>query len=104
MEAVTTSVIVCQVIRKDSCWVRFCLHNLLLEIATIDRDEQPLRFDQKLRNIDYFARKTAQIAESKLRILFELLAEDNLDKAIDSITQEANNYQRIRIPRFDQGQ
>jgi hypothetical protein len=52
----------------------FYLHNLLLEIATIDRDENPLRFDDRLVDFDYFAKKTARIIESKLKILFKLLS------------------------------
>ncbi|MGA2916606.1 MAG: hypothetical protein ABSE89_11330 [Sedimentisphaerales bacterium] len=80
----------------------FYLHNLFLEIATIDRDEIPLRFDEKLQDFDYFAAKSAKLIDSKLRILFELLSQDDVDKVIDNISQQAKDYQRVRIWRFDQ--
>jgi hypothetical protein len=79
----------------------FYLHNLLLEIATIDRDEEPLRFDDNLVDFDYFVKKTVRIIDSKLKILFNLLSEENFDIAIDKITEMAKDYQRIRIWKFD---
>jgi hypothetical protein len=82
--------------------VEFYLHNLLLEIATVDRDEEPLVFDERLRDFDYFVEKAARITESKLKILFKLLAEENADTAIEKITQMAKDYQRIRIWKIDQ--
>ena len=81
----------------------FHLHNLLLEIATIDRDEMPLRFDEGLYDFDFFLKKTLQLTESKLRILFKLFSDDDVEKAIENIANEAKNYQRIRIIRIDQG-
>jgi len=80
----------------------FCLHNLLLEIVTIDRDEVPLRFDENLQDFDYFKAKTDSLIESKLRILFQLLAQDSMEKAIEDIERHAHQYERIRIWRLDQ--
>lgn len=80
----------------------FFLHNLLMEIATVDRDEQPLRFDENLRDFDFFLTKTMRLTQSKLRILFRLLLEKDVDVAIDSITKDAKQYERIRIWRLDQ--
>lgn len=82
--------------------VKFFMHNLLLEIATVDRDEEPLQFDEQLRDFDYFLAKTVRLTESKLKILFHLLGEDDVDAAIESISQDAKQYERIRIWRFDQ--
>jgi len=79
----------------------FYLHNLLLEIATIDRDQNPLRFDERLRDFDCFVEKTIRLTESKLKILFQLFGQDDIDKAIKNIEQSANQYERIRILRFD---
>lgn len=81
--------------------VKFYLHNLLLEIVSIDRDEKPLRFDEGLRDFEYFLAKTARLTESKLNILFRLLGEENVDAAIEKINQCAKQYERIRIWRFD---
>jgi hypothetical protein len=82
--------------------LEFYLNNLLLEIATIDRDESPLRFDEKLQDFEYFAAKAAKLTDSKMRILFELLSEDDVDKVIDSISEKAKDYQRVRIWKFDE--
>jgi len=80
---------------------KFFPYNLLLEIATIDRDEENLRFDERLRDFDFFLAKTAQLIESKLRILFQVLAEEDLDAALENISKYAGQYERIRIWRFD---
>jgi hypothetical protein len=82
--------------------IKFFLHNLLLEIATIDRDQEPLRFDERLLDFDFFMDKTAHLTESKLNILFHLFGKEDLDTAIDNITKDAKQYERIRIWRFDQ--
>jgi len=82
--------------------VKFYLQNLLLEIATIDRDGQPLRFDENLRDFEFFLTKTTRLTESKLNVLFRLLGEENIDTAIERISQDAKQYERIRIWRFDQ--
>jgi hypothetical protein len=74
--------------------LKFYLQNLLLEIATIDRDQQPLRFDQNLRDLDYFAAKTAQVVESKLNVLFHLFGEENMDAAIEDIARDAKGYRK----------
>jgi len=81
--------------------VKFFLHNLLMEIATVDRDEEPLRFDENLRAFDFFLAKTTRLTQSKLRVLFHLLGEDDVDAAIENISQDAKQYERIRIWRYD---
>jgi len=89
-------------IKKDGKEARMYLQNLLLEIATVDRDEEPLRFDENLRDVDFFLAKAARLTESKLRILFHLLGEDDMDTAIDKISLDAKQYERIRIWQIDQ--
>jgi len=84
--------------------VQFMLRNLFLEIATLDRDAEPLRFDQKLTDFDYFVTKCSRLIQSKLRILFRFLGEEDVDKAIEKISQEASDYERIRIWKFDQSE
>ena len=81
--------------------MEFYLHNLFMEIATVDRDEEPLRFDENLRDFDYFLAKTARVVASKLNVLFKLLGAEDVDTALDSISQLANQYERIRIWRID---
>ncbi|MHC4270853.1 MAG: hypothetical protein ACYST2_00910 [Planctomycetota bacterium] len=81
--------------------VNFYLQNLLLEIATIDRDEEPLRFDKNLQDFKFFLNKTSQLVQSKLKVLFHIVGEDDVDAAIENISLDAKQYKRIRIWRFD---
>jgi hypothetical protein len=80
---------------------KFFLRNLLLEIATIDRDEEPLRFDERLADFDFFLKKATQLTSDRLYILLRLLSENDLDKAVENICADPNQYERIRIWRFD---
>jgi len=89
-------------IKSEGKEVRFFLNNLLLEIATIDRDEDPLQFDENLRDFNYFLRKTAHVVESKLNVLFQLFGQDDIEAAIENITKDAKQYERIRIWKVDQ--
>jgi hypothetical protein len=88
-------------IKAEKKEAEFYLHNLFLEIATIDRDEELLRFDEGLRGFDYFLAKMARLIQSKLNVLFQLLGQEDVDAAIESITKDAKQYERIRIWRFD---
>ena len=81
---------------------KFYLRNLLMEIATVDRDEEPLRFDENLRDFDFFLAKTVRLVQSKLKILFHLFAEEDIEAAIENISLDAKQYERIRIWQFDQ--
>ena len=90
------------IIKSGEKEIMFSPYNLLLEIASIDRDEVPLRFDENLQDFGFFLDKMARLTQSKLQILFKLLAEDDVEKAIDNISRDAEQYQRIRIWRFDQ--
>jgi hypothetical protein len=89
------------VIKSGEKQADFHLHNLLLEIATIDRDESPLRFDEGLRDPGYFLAKTDRLIKAKLNILIHFLSEENPESAIENIKKEANHYERIRIWKFD---
>ncbi len=89
-------------IKKNDREAKMYLQNLLLEIATVDRDEEPLRFDENLRDFDFFLAKLVNLTQSKLRILFHLFGEDDFDAAIDKISLDAKQYERIRIWQFDQ--
>ena len=89
-------------VKKDGKETKMYLQNLLLEIVTIDRDEQPLRFDENLRDFDFFLAKTARLVQSKLKILFHILGEEDVEAAIEKISQDARQYERVRIWQFDQ--
>lgn len=90
------------IIKSGEKEIVFSPYNLLLEIVSIDRDEMPLRFDENLQDFGFFLDKMARLTQSKLQILFKLHAEDDVEKAIDNISRDAEQYQRIRIWRFDQ--
>jgi hypothetical protein len=82
--------------------MKFFVHNLFLEIATKDRDEKPLRFDEGLCDFDYFMDKTTRLIQSKLNILSRLIPAEDMEAAIESISRDAGQYDRIRIWKFDQ--
>ena len=82
--------------------IRFHVYNLFYEIATIDRDENPLRFDEKLSDFSYFMNKTNEFIASKLGVLFKLLLEDDLDQAIENIAKMGDKYERIRIWKVEE--
>ena len=82
----------------------FFLHNLFLEIATIDRDEEPLRFDDKLLDFDYFVSKTAHLIESKLKLLLHLLETEDVEAALRKIQADSSGYERVRIWRRESGE
>ncbi len=81
---------------------KFFLQNLLLEIATIDRDERPLRLDERLNDPEYILDKVIQVTDSKLRILIHLFNEDDVDAALENIAEEGKHYERLRILKVDQ--
>ena len=89
-------------IKKNGREAKMYLQNLLLEIATVDRDQQPLRFDENLRDFDFFLAKTARLVESKLKVLFHLFTEEDVDTAIENIAKNGKQYERIRIWQIDQ--
>ena len=88
-------------IKADDRQAEFYLHNLLFEVATIDRDANPLFFDEKLEDFDYFLEKTLNIIQSKLKILCHIFCETDIDTALNKITKEAKSYQRVRIIKLD---
>ena len=90
-------------IKHEDKEIQFHMHNLLLEIATIDRDEHPMRFDDRVKNFDYFINKSNQAIDSKLKVLFELLFEDDFGKAKENIARLSDNYERIRIWEVEPG-
>lgn len=81
--------------------IKFFMHNLLLEIATVDRDENPLKFDEKLHDAGYFLTKTTRLVGGRLWILLQLVSQDDVEAAIEKLSRKAGQYERIRIWRFD---
>jgi len=91
-------------IDTDGNEAKFYMQNLLLEIATVDRDQDPLEFDRHLVDFGYFTAKAIRLIESKMQVLFELLCQDNIDDAIKNIEKTAGRYERLRICKFDNKQ
>jgi hypothetical protein len=80
---------------------KFYFHNLFLEIATVDRDQRPLRFDERLADFDFLVHKIIHCVEGKLRVFLLLLDENDIDAALDRIAGDAKSYERIRIWRLN---
>lgn len=86
-------------ISKDDKSLDYKLHNTLMEIATIDRDDNPLVFDKKLLEYDHFMKKTERVITSKIQVLLPLLLDEN---GIDKV-KNMKGYERIRIMEIDGG-
>jgi hypothetical protein len=86
---------------SDQKILKFYLHNLLMEIATIDRDEDPVRFDENLCDFEYFLKKSESVIKSKLTVLSKLVCEEDVDVAIEKVLENKEHYERIRVWRFD---
>ena len=79
---------------------RFYLQNLFLGIATVDRDREPLKFDERLKDTELLVGKIAHCVESKLRVFFLLLDETDIDAALNKIARDAEQYERVRTWTF----
>ena len=88
-------------IKTDNRQFQFYLQNLLLEIATVDRDAEPLIFDESILDPEVFLKKTFHVLASRLNILFCFMAKADVETAIDTISRQAENYERICILRVD---
>lgn len=61
-------------LKKGDCGAEFFLDNLLLEIITVDRDENPLKFNKAILNdTPAWIAKTMDVIESKLAMLIPML-------------------------------
>ena len=85
------------VVKAGDAEVEFYLHNLLLELATSDRDEVPLRFDERLLDPEYFICKARHVIQGRLQILFEVFRHKDPDKIMESIRKFADQYERVRF-------
>ena len=72
-------------IKSSKKEAEFYLHNLFLEIATVDRDEAQLRFNENLRDFDYFLAKMVRTVESKLRALFHLFGGEDVETGLEKL-------------------
>lgn len=91
-------------IKQDKFTATMFLRNAFLEIATIDRDEKSLRFDQRLVNPDYTAWKIAEVVNSKLTALMATLkSPKDGGKALEQLKKMAEQgvYERVRIWEID---
>jgi len=79
--------------------VRFFLRNLFLEVATLDRDEEPLRFDEDLLDFGYLLPKIAELIRSKLTLLLHLFETEDVEEACNKIQADSAGYERVRIWR-----
>lgn len=74
--------------------------NLYLDIATKDRDAEPLEFDENLNDFRYFLVKTLSAISLRLKPIVKLLRSDDADKAIENILNDFNDG-RIMIQKLN---
>ena len=88
--------------RSDTT-VQFFLHNLYLEIATKDRDDELLEWDMKLFDFSFFREKVIRIIFEKIRPLFIALSTDDTEKLKKKLRQFAKDEGfRMRMAIFDE--
>ena len=88
---------------NDGRRVEFSFKNTLLEIATMDRDEEPLRFDHSLKDHNYYMHKVKRIMCSKIQI-FECVLNSSSHGDIHENLKDLFNtggYERMRISPAD---
>lgn len=87
---------------KSDVKVEFFLHNLYLEIATKDRDLEPLEWDSRLLDFSFFRKKIADVISSKIRPLLIAFSTDDAKKLDERLTKLAKNEGfRMRMWRWD---
>jgi len=84
-------------LKKNKFGSSMFLRNLLLEIATVDRDNEPLHYDYRLDDMEFLFRRILEIVSSKLRVLLPVMN----GKDIKEIERYAPNYERLKIAKLD---
>ena len=67
----------------------FHIYNLVLDIVTIDRHKQPLKFDEGVLDFNYFFKKATENINLRLRVITRLLEQKDTNQAIEQVTKEA---------------
>jgi len=87
---------------KSDMTGQFFLHNLYLEIATKDRDDEQLEWDRRLSNSSLFHKKVITKIDEKIRPLLISLSTNNPDKLREKLRKLAKDEGfRMRIAVFD---
>jgi len=84
--------------------VNFFLYNLFLDIASIDRDEKPLRFDEKLKDFEYYTTKASRIMAGRVALLERILSAEGILKTQEDILNDPElmkHFSRVRVTRFE---
>ena len=80
----------------------FYFHNLFLEIATKDRDDDPLEFDEGLSSFGCFMLKSVKVIDSKLR-LFTAILKKGPDISGEEIKKIVPEGTRVRVTKLRKG-
>jgi hypothetical protein len=75
----------------------YILWNTLIEIASIDIDDVPLRFDEGLWDYYYFVKKMKEVVEIRIRVILGSLNAKNSDDLREHLKKcyETGDYERI---------
>lgn len=92
-------------IKFDGGETEWIPRNLLLEIATIDRDDDPLKFDYGLFDDGYKIRKIARMGASKVSSLIFIIrkARENGDITKEDVREyyDGSSLERFRMMKFN---
>lgn len=89
--------------KKDSKVDRMELHihNMFMEIFTMDRDENPLRFDYGVIDYDYFEKKYEDIINSRVSMIDTMMKSDSKNLKENVINKHSKDMERINIIEID---
>jgi hypothetical protein len=84
-------------LRKNKLSSAMFLHNLFIEIATTDRDLEPLRYDYRLDNPAFLLNRVLGVVASKVAPILPLMDGIN-PKDVEKIAKSYHpNYERFNI-------
>lgn len=77
------------------------LGNLFLEIATVDRDSEPLIYDKRLNDFKFFIARLKDVINSKIAVLIPLMEGKDIEEAKKIAKKRHSSYERFIIKELD---
>ncbi|OHB52630.1 MAG: hypothetical protein A2Y12_03680 [Planctomycetes bacterium GWF2_42_9] len=84
-------------LKKGSLECSMFLHNLFLEVATVDRDATPLKYNNRMDDNEMLLARIIEIVDSKLAPLLLLIAGKDADEIERLAKQSHPGYERFNI-------
>ena len=89
-------------LKKGKLSSKMFLNNLFLEVATVDRDSNPLRYDHRLNSFQFFMNRVKDVINSKLAVLLPLMDGKSPEEAGKIAKKLHPDYERFVMKMVDQ--